>query len=54
MKDTADDKEETVIVTMRCADLASPIVGSAIVPCTDCGELTWSQQKKRSKDTITT
>lgn len=44
-----DVDKTTVVVTVRCIDMANPSVDSDRVPCTDCGELTWISHNFRGQ-----
>lgn len=34
-------EDKTAVVTKRVIDLANPVPGTWIIPCDECGELTW-------------
>ena len=43
------DKEEIVVVTKRCVDMAAYCDDIDKVPCADCGEMTWISSSWRGK-----
>jgi predicted RNA-binding Zn-ribbon protein involved in translation (DUF1610 family) len=42
------EDDQTVIVTMRCIDMASPRYDTVKVPCSKCGEMTWLSASSRN------
>lgn len=43
------EKDENVVITMRCIDMASPTSDIDKVPCSECGEITWISTSFRGK-----
>ena len=43
------DKEEIIVVTARCTDVAASCGDIDKVPCTGCGEMTWLSNSWRGK-----
>lgn len=43
------EKDQNVVITMRCIDMASPTSDVDKVPCSECGEITWISTSFRGK-----
>lgn len=43
------EKDENVVITMRCIDMSSPTSDIDKVPCSECGEITWISTSFRGK-----
>lgn len=43
-----EEEDQTVIMTVRCIDMASPTSGTTKVPCSECGEMTWLSASSRN------
>jgi hypothetical protein len=44
-----EDKEEIIVITARCIDMAAFCDDSDKMPCIDCGEMTWLSSSWRGK-----
>lgn len=44
-----DDKEEIIVITMRCIDVAASCSDIDKIKCEECGEMTWLSVSWRGK-----
>ncbi len=48
-KEKGVEKDESVVITMRCIDMASPTSDVDKTSCSECGEITWISTSFRGK-----